>query len=149
MDQQIINALLIAESQKRGWNLAARLKLLGCKCWVATTREDVRALLRQHPFQLVLSTRPITDRGPLMELLKDDSQRVVFYSFPVAKRFLWFQALPEFVDGEVPRPLGTRELMSLLEGLAARRASPARSTLVCEKSQDQSRDLELEPFLDL
>jgi hypothetical protein len=149
VDQRIINALFIAESQKQGWNLAARLKHLGCKRWVATTREEVRALLRQHPFQLVLSTRPITDRGPLMELLRDDSERAVFYSFPVANRFLWFQALPEFVDGEVPRPLEACELMSLLEGLVARRPSPARSTLVSEEERDKSRDRELEPFLDL
>jgi hypothetical protein len=118
VDQTTINALLIAESQKRGRNLAARLEHLGCKCWVATTREEVRTLLRQRPFRLVLSTRPITDRGPLMELLKD-SQRLVFYSFPVANRFLWIQALPEFVDGEVPRPLGPRDLMSVLGELIA------------------------------
>lgn len=53
-----------------------------------------------------------------MELLKD-RERVVFYSFPVANRFLWFQALPEFVDGEVPRPLGARDLMSVLGELIA------------------------------
>lgn len=119
MDQVTINALLIAESQEGGWKFAVRLKHLGCKCWVATTGEEVRALLRQHPFPLVLSTRPITDRGPLMELLKG-SERLVLYSFPVANRFLWFQALPELVDGEVPRPLGPRDLMSVLESLIAR-----------------------------
>ena len=122
VDGTTINALLVVESQRRGRNFAARLERLGCKCWVATTREEVRVLLRERPFRLVLSTRPVTDRGPLMDLLKD-SERAVFYSFPVANRFLWFQALPEFVDGEVPRPLGPRDLMSILAGLIG---GPAR-----------------------
>ena len=139
MDQAIVNALLIVESQKRGRNFAARLEHLGCKCWVATTREEVRALLRQRPFRLVLRTRLITDRGPLMELLKD-SERVVFYSFPVANRFLWFQALPEFVDGEVPRPLGPRDLMRVLAGLIARHRSHAsESTNLAKNSRASER----------
>ena len=127
--QTTINALLVAESQRWGRNFATRLERLGCKCWVATTREEVRVLLRQRPFRLVLSTRPVTDRGPLMELLKD-SERVVFYSLPVADKFLWFQALPELVDGEVPQPLRPRDLMSVLDELIARwRPKPSRAPL--------------------
>jgi hypothetical protein len=116
LDRTAINALLIAESHRSWRNFVGRLECLGYKCWVASTMEEARVLLRQRPFRLVLSTRPVTNRGPLMELLREP-ERAVFYSFPVADSFVWFQAAPAFVDGEVPRTLRLSELMIVLEGL--------------------------------
>lgn len=51
-----------------------------------------------------------------MELLREPG-RAVFYSFRLADRFVWFQAVPEFADGQVPRTLRLSDLTIVLEKL--------------------------------
>jgi hypothetical protein len=140
VDLTRINALLIAESH-RGWrNFVARLERLGYNCFVATL-EEVRVLLRQRPFRLVLSTRPVTNRGPLMELFREPG-RAVFYSFRLVDRFVWFQAVPEFADSEVPRTLRLSDLMVVLERLiTCWRSEPSAlptKTSTCPREGDRA-----------
>jgi hypothetical protein len=113
-----MNALLISESQRGCWHLARHLEQLGCSCWFASTAEEVPTLLGQRPFRLVLSTRPVTERGPFMQVLRGPD-RFVFYSFPIKDSCLWFQAVPEILQGPRARALRPSEFMSILDDVIA------------------------------
>jgi hypothetical protein len=111
-----MNALIIGDSQRAWWHLARRLERRGCNSWFGSTNEELLVLLSQRPFQLVLSTRPVTEGGTLMNLLRAP-ERFVFYSFPVEDSCLWFQAIPENSNGSRVSALRPTEFMSILDGL--------------------------------
>jgi hypothetical protein len=108
-----MNALFVGGSEGDWWHLSSRLKQMGCNSWFAGTTEEVRVLLGQRPFCLVLSTRPVTERGPLMELLCGPG-RWVFYSFPIENGCLWFQAVPHVLHGPRASSLRPSEFMSIV-----------------------------------
>jgi len=112
-----MNVLLIGDGQRAWWHLAMHLEQRGCKCWFASTIDELRVLLKQQSFRLVLSAHPVTDRGPLMDLLQDP-ERYVFYSFPVENSCLWFQAIPSSSMVSALRPA---TFMSILDSLFASR----------------------------
>lgn len=111
-----MNALFVGGNQGVWWHLAAYLEKRGCNCWFASTNDELRALLSERPFPLVLSARPVTERGRLMELLQAP-ERFVFYSFPVEDGCLWFQAIPEISNVSDVSALRPNEFMSVLEAL--------------------------------
>ncbi len=94
MERGRLNVLLIGESEQGWWQLAKHLEQLGCHWWFASTIEEIEALLEVRSIQLVLSTRPVTEGSPLMELLSQPDCSV-FYSYPVEDSYLWFQAVPD------------------------------------------------------
>ncbi len=96
MERSGVNVLLIGESERGCWQLTRRLEKRGCRWWFASTMEEVRSLVDQRPFRLVLSTRPVTQRSPLMDLLSG-SDCNVFYSYPIEDSCLWLRAVR---DGE-------------------------------------------------
>jgi hypothetical protein len=91
VEQSSVNVLLIGESEQECQDLARPLEQRGWACWFASRMEDVRSLLDQRPFHLVLSTRPVTQGSALMELL-GKAACSVFYSYPVDGSCLWLQA---------------------------------------------------------
>lgn len=91
MEQSGVNVLLIGESERSCWQLAKRVEERGCRWWFASTISDVRSLLDERPFHLVLSTRPVTQGSAIMELLHG-SPCNVFYSYPIEDSCLWLQA---------------------------------------------------------
>ena len=93
MERKRVNVLLISESEQACRHLAASLEQKGCECWFASKIEDVRLLLDQRPFHLVLSTRPMSQGSPLRELLSR-AGCMVFYSYPVEDSCLWLPASP-------------------------------------------------------
>jgi hypothetical protein len=114
--QRKMNALFIGESQRAWWRIARRLEQRGCNCWFASTNEELRALLSQRSFYLVLSAHPVTEGGPLMDLLQAP-ERFVFYSFPIEDSCLWFQAIPEISNVSPVSALRPSEFMSILDAL--------------------------------
>jgi hypothetical protein len=113
-----MNVLFIGENERSCWHLARHLEKLGCSCWFASTPGEIRTLLDRYAFPLVLSTRPVTEGSPLMELLSGPG-RTVFYSFPVEDGCLWFQAIPEVPH--VPHVSAFRPgaFMSILDNLCS------------------------------
>jgi hypothetical protein len=111
-----MNALLVGESQRAWWHLARHLEQRGCSCWFACTNEELRVLLSQRSFRLVLSARPVTEGGPLMELLQAP-KRFVFYWFPVEDSCLWFQVSPESSHFSRVSALRPSEFRSILDAL--------------------------------
>jgi hypothetical protein len=117
-----LDVLLVGGSRQGWWRLAKHLEQLECHCSLALTTEDVRQLLFQCRFRLILSARPVTERSGLMELLKAP-QRAVFYSFPVEHGCLWFQAMPETTRGEHVSMIRPSEFIGVLdEAVASLRA---------------------------
>lgn len=114
-----MNVLFITESKRGCWQLARHLEQLGCCYWFAWTPAEIRTLLEQHEFRLVLSTRPVTEQSPLMDLLKG-SDRIVFYSVPVESSCLWFQAMPEVVHESGVTVFRPAEFVSTLDDLITR-----------------------------
>jgi hypothetical protein len=108
-----MNALFVGGNQRAWWHMATHLEQRGCSCWFASTNEELRVLLSQRPFHLVLSARPVTEGGPLMDLLQAP-ERFVFYWFPVEDGCLWFQAIPNVSRVSALRP---RQFMGILEAL--------------------------------
>ena len=111
-----MNALLIGESQRTWYPIARHLEQRGCSCWFASANEELRVLLSQRPFHLILSAYPVTEAGPLMYLLQGP-ERFVFYSFPVEDSCLWFQAIPEISNASRVSALRPSEFMSILDAL--------------------------------
>ena len=99
MTRNELDVLLVGGSRQGWWRLAQHLEHLECHCWFALTADDVRDLLAQRRFRLILSARPVTEGSNLMELLRAP-ERTVFYSFPVENGCLWFRAMPEIIRGE-------------------------------------------------
>jgi len=91
MERGGVNVLLIGESERGCWQLARRLEERGCRWWFASTTDDVRSLLEERPFHLVLSTCPVARGSAIMELLQG-SPCNVFYSYPIEDSCLWLQA---------------------------------------------------------
>jgi hypothetical protein len=114
-----LEVLLICECQLGVSHLAQKLEQLDCSCSFARNTVEVRALLENHPFPLVLSTRPITERSDFMRLLRRTSC-TVFYSFPIEDGYLWFQALPEPSGPRPTSALRPNEFMSVLTDLIGR-----------------------------
>jgi hypothetical protein len=111
-----VNVLFVCDTQRYCWHLARHLEQLGCTCWFASTAEELRILIDQHSFRLVVSTRPVTTQGSLMGLLRAP-ERFVFYSFRVEDGCLWVQALPEIPDGPQLSMLRPSEFMSRLDDI--------------------------------
>jgi hypothetical protein len=123
MARNELDVLLVGGSRQGWWRLAKHLEQLECHCWFAHTTEDVRELLIQHGFPLILSARPVTEGSNLMELLRA-TERTVFYSFPVENGCLWFRALPESISGKRAFTFRPNEFVSVLhEAVAGLRAS--------------------------
>jgi hypothetical protein len=117
MEQGAANVLLIGENEQSWWHLARRLGHLGCRPWFASTTEEARALIDQHSFRLILSTRPVTKRSPLMQMVEPECS--VFYSVPVEDGCLWFQAAPESVSASRLSAVRPREFVNILSSLIA------------------------------
>jgi hypothetical protein len=119
MDRGLLDVLLITENQRACCHLVETLVRMRCRCWFASTAEEIRALLKLHPFRLVLSTRPVTEQSALTALLKAP-RRTIFYSVPVEHGCLWFRAFPEIVAGQRLSALRPAEFMNALNDLIAR-----------------------------
>ena len=119
MDHNGLDVLFIGESKQSFWHLARYLQQRGFNCTFASGMDEVRIFLGQRPVRLVLSTRPVTERGPLLELLRAPD-RFVFYSVPVEDSCLWFQAIPEFLHGTYESALRPSEFMQILNDIIAR-----------------------------
>ena len=115
-----MNVLFICNNRQACWYLARHLEQLGCNCWFASSNEELRVLLGQRPFRLVVSTRPVTERSSLMRLLQAP-ERFVFYSFPVEDGCLWFQAIPEGSTGPRVSALRPSEFLGILDSLVGSR----------------------------
>jgi hypothetical protein len=123
MRRDELDVLLIGGSRRGWWHLARHLEQLACRCWFALTAEEVRDLLVQRRFRLILSARPVTEGSNLMELLRAPD-RIVFYSFPVESGCLWFRAMPEMVSGQRLFSLRPYEFIGILdEAVVTLRAS--------------------------
>lgn len=127
MEAMHMNALFIGESRRAWWHLARRLEQRGCNCWFASTNEELRVLLDERPFALVLSAHPVTQGRPLMELLQAP-ERFVFYWFPVEDGCLWFQAIPEISNVAGVSALRPREFVSVLDALLSSGKTPMLRT---------------------
>jgi len=114
-----LKVLLICECRLGVSQLAQKLEQLDCSCSFARNAAELRALLQNHSFPLVLSTRPITARSDFMRLLCRTSC-IVFYSFPIEDGYLWFQALPEPSGRQPTSVLRPSEFMSVLTDLIGR-----------------------------
>lgn len=114
-----LNVLLICERPQGVTHLARRLEQLDCSCSLARNTREVSLLLEYQSFRLVLSTRPVTEGGDLMRLLRQTSC-IVFYSFPIEDGYLWFQALPEPRGRQTGSVLRPSEFMSILTDLIGR-----------------------------
>jgi hypothetical protein len=112
MEDRALNVLLIGENEQSWWHLTHCLGHLGCRSWFASTIEQVRFLISQHPFRLILSTRPVTGRSPLMQMVRPECS--VFYSIPVEDSCLWFKATAEALPSPCFSALRPREFMSVL-----------------------------------
>ena len=118
MNQGLLDVLLIGENP-RGWtHLSKTLEHLGCHCWFASTVEEVRALIDRLPIRVVLSSRPITEPGALMKLLRAP-ERSIYYSCPVEDGCLWFRAFPEIVAAERMAGVRASEFVRTLKKLIA------------------------------
>ena len=127
MERGAVDVLLVGENEQGWWHLAWRLRSLGCRSWFASTTEEAQALIAQHPFRLVLSTRAVTNRSPLMQMVEPGCS--VFYSFPVENSCLWFQAAPESLSGRRSSALRPSEFMVILSDLIdGACAPPSRAT---------------------
>jgi len=118
MARDELDVLLIGGSRQGWWRLAQHLEQMDCHCWFALTAENVRDLLAQRRFRLILSARPVTEGSKLMELLRAP-ERTVFYSFPVENGCLWFRAMPEMIRGEHSSTLRPGEFISVLDEAVA------------------------------
>lgn len=123
MEQDLLDTLIIGENQQRCCNFIKALESLKCRCWFASTIEEIRVVLDRHNFRLVLSTRPITEGSALM-LLLCEPKRSVFYSIPVETGCLWFRAFPEIVAGERLCAVSAGAFKRLLIDLVARLKPP-------------------------
>jgi hypothetical protein len=119
MSGQRLNVLLIYECRRGIGHLAHKLEQLDCCCSFAQNTVEVRALLENNSFPLVLRTRPITERGDFMRLLRRTSC-IVFYSIPIEDGYLWLQALPEPFGLQPTSVLRSSEFMSVLIDLVGR-----------------------------
>jgi hypothetical protein len=114
-----LDVLLICECRRGIGHWAQKLEQLDCSCSFARNAVEVVALLENHSFPLVLSTRPITEHSDFMRLLCRTSC-IVFYSFPIEDGYLWFQALPEPSGRQPTSVLRPIEFMSVLTDLIGR-----------------------------
>jgi hypothetical protein len=118
MARNELDVLLVGGSRQDWWRLAKHLEQLECHCWFAPAAEDVRDLLVQRRFRLILSARPVTEGSNLMELLRTP-ECTVFYYFPVENGCLWFRALPESIREERLSALRPSEFVSVLREVVA------------------------------
>jgi hypothetical protein len=109
----VVDVLIVCDARRFCRHLAKQLETLGCTCWFASTAEEIRTLIGQHPFRLVLSTRPVTPHGSLIDLLWAP-ERHVFYCVRVEDGCLWLQALPE-ISGQHLSVLRPSEFTSCLD----------------------------------
>jgi hypothetical protein len=114
-----LKVLLICECRLGVTHLAQKLEQLDCSCSFARNAAEIGALLQNHSFPLVLSTRPITERSDFMRLLCRTSC-IIFYSLPIEDGYLWFQALPEPSGRQLTSVLRPSEFMSVLTDLIGR-----------------------------
>lgn len=126
-----LDVLLVGGSRQGWWRLAQHLEQMECHCWFALTAENVRDLLAQRRFRLILSARPVTEGSNLMELLRAP-ERTVFYSFPVENGCLWFRAMPEIIRGEHPSTLRPGEFISVLDEAVASLRDGYRQFPACD-----------------
>lgn len=145
MEQDLLDTLIIGENQQRCCNFVKALESLKCRCWFASTTEEIRVVLDRHNFRLVLSTRPITEGNALM-LLLCKPKRTVFYSIPVENGCLWFRAFPEIVAGQRLSAIGAgafkRLLTDVIESLKPpkRGISKSSSTTIFNPSHATRKD---------
>jgi hypothetical protein len=94
MNADGIRVLLLGESTMGASLLLRRLEQRGCRCWFAVSSDQGRALSKQHAFQLVLSTGPLS-RANLMMMLDDldGTNCSVFATYPVEDGCLWLQLM--------------------------------------------------------
>ncbi len=114
MESVGVNVLLIAGSERGCWQLARGLEERGCRWWFASTINDIRSLLNERSFHLVLSTRPLTQGSAIMELL-NGSACSVFYSYPIEDSCLWLQAAYDGRACAQPPVLRPSEFASALD----------------------------------
>jgi len=116
MERNGVNVLLVGENEQGCWHLMRRFEQRGCQCWFANGSDEVRSLLAARPFRLVVSTRPVSQANPLMNLLRG-SDCSLFYSYPIEDSCLWLQPIR---DGQLclnAPSLRPSEFMGLLDKL--------------------------------
>ena len=116
MKRGYAKVLLLGESANGSFYLLRRLEQCGCDCSFATSAEEAIALFDRHAFQLILSTLPLHDIDPLLDLL-GESDCTVFFTCPVEDGCWW---VPLVRHGQ--KCLGTpallpSEFVALLPGL--------------------------------
>ena len=116
MTRGLPEVLLIGDNQPGRAHLIEMLERLGCCCRFASTVEEIRALADRRSIRLVLSSRPVTEQGALLQLLRAPG-RTIFYSFPVEDGCLWFRSFPEIVAGERMSAVRPSEFMRALNDL--------------------------------
>jgi|HubBroStandDraft_1064217.scaffolds.fasta_scaffold41372_3 hypothetical protein len=86
--------LLIGESAQGSSYLASRLERRGCHCRLATSSEEVLAILRDDGFDIVLGAGSLLDQTlhSIMDIL-EGSGTSVFYSCAVEDGCWWLPAL--------------------------------------------------------
>jgi hypothetical protein len=126
MERDLLDILIIGENKQRCCHLVRALEQLKCRCWFASTAEEIRAVLDRRNFPLVLSTRPVTEGSALM-LLLCRPERSVFYSVPVENSYLWFRAFPEVVAGKRLSSVRAGAFARFLTDLIPRLKAPKRS----------------------
>ena len=134
MDQGLVDVLLISENQRGWYQLVEALERVGCRCWFASTAEELRALLDRHQFRLVLSKRPVTERSSLIQLLRGP-ERNIFYCVLVEDGWLWFRAFPEIVAGQRLSAVRPGEFMRTLNDLIAPFKRPSYSHFNTQKEE--------------
>lgn len=115
MGHGALNVVLIGENAQAWWHLGRHLEQMGCTAWFASTSEEARAVVERHLVRVILSARPVTERSPVIRLVRPD--RSVFYSVPVESGCLWFEAVPEVSSVRPMRALRPAEFMRLLDNL--------------------------------
>lgn len=115
MEHTALNVVLIGENARAWWHLGRHLEQMGCTAWFASTSEEARAVVERHLVRVILSGRPVTERSPIMRLVRPG--RSVFYSVPVESGCLWFEAMPEVSSVRPMRALRPAEFIRLLDNL--------------------------------
>lgn len=87
---EVMNVLLVSNMETGAGYLRQQLESRGCRCWSATSTEELSAMVDRQSFDLILSTSWLPDRvlGKLA-----DSKSTVFFSYPVRNGCWWLPVL--------------------------------------------------------
>lgn len=90
VDPEVMNVLLVSNIETGAGYLRQQLESRGCRCWGATSTEELTAMVGRQSFDLILSTSWLPD--PVLRKLMD-SKSTVFFSYPVRNGCWWLPVL--------------------------------------------------------